>query len=89
VVHLLQHLVWIPCILLAILCGMYLYGNFSPANSTQQAPMAGQSDAVPNRIGQIMGVINCQKALIKSQNETIAELRAKNEQQAKEVKFGF
>jgi hypothetical protein len=89
----LELLVGILCILVAILVGMLLSGHFFPANSTSKAPMVEQSDAAHfykqiddfrDRIGQHMGVLDCQKAF-KSQNETIAELRAKNEQQAKEV----
>jgi hypothetical protein len=90
----LQHLVWIACILMAILCGMLLYGIFFPANSTNQAPMSEQTDATNlykqfdlfrDKLGLFTGVVDDLKALIKSQSETIAELSAKTEELAKGV----
>jgi hypothetical protein len=75
---------------LAILGGMQLYSIFFPANSTNRAPMveqngARQIDDFRGRFDQFMRVVDGLQASIKSQNETIAELRAKNEQQSKEV----
>jgi hypothetical protein len=75
---------------LAILGGMQLYSIFFPANSANRAPMveqngARQIDDFRGRFDQFMRVVDGLQASIKSQNETIAELRAKNEQQSKEV----
>jgi hypothetical protein len=75
---------------------MQLYDSFFPANSPNQAPMAEQNNAaylhkqfedLNDRIGQFVGVVDNLNALIKSQNETIAELSAKNGQQANQVEL--
>jgi tRNA U34 5-carboxymethylaminomethyl modifying enzyme MnmG/GidA len=80
----LQFLVLVVCILLAIICGTFLYATFFSANSSNPEPNGQQNnghlhkeiETLRNQIGQMAEETKMQKALEKLQNHTIVDLRA-------------
>jgi hypothetical protein len=86
-------LVLLVCILLAIICGTFLYATFFSTNSSNPGPCGEQNnghrhkeiEVLRSQIGQMMEEAKSQKALEKEHLQLIGELRALVEQQTKEV----